>query len=166
MIRLLMKQFVVVFSAGILQLQIPAYAQGADETDDVLDVVLVTGGREAVRKLAGAATYIAEAEIQELDDTDLTDLLARSPGIYIRHEDGYGLRPNIGIRGAAAERSQKITVMEDGILITPAPYSAPAAYYLPNVNRMRAVEVVKGPSAIRFGPHSVGGAINLSLIHI
>ena len=74
LIRLLMKQFVVVFSAGILQLQIPAYAQGADETDDVLDVVLVTGGREAVRKLAGAATYIAEAEIQELADTDITDL--------------------------------------------------------------------------------------------
>ena len=166
MIRLFMKQFVVVFTAGILQLQIPAYAQGADETDDVLDVVLVTGGREGVRKLAGAATYIDEAEIQELDDTDLTDLLARSPGIYIRHEDGYGLRPNIGIRGAAAERSQKITVMEDGILITPAPYSAPAAYYLPKVNRMRAVEVVKGPSAIRFGPHSVGGAINLVSIPV
>ena len=136
-------------------------AQETDE-DEVLDNVLVTGGRDAVRRLPGAATFVDEQEIQQFDATDITDLLTRVPGIYLRYEDGYGLRPNIGIRGAAAERSQKITIMEDGILIAPAPYSEPAAYYLPNVNRMSAVEVIKGPSSIRHGPHTVGGAINLA----
>ena len=50
--------------------------------------------------------------------------------------------------------------MEDGVLIAPAPYSAPAAYYVPNVSRIHSVEVLKGPAAIRHGPHTVGGAVN------
>ncbi|MAD91402.1 MAG: membrane receptor protein [Gammaproteobacteria bacterium] len=133
-----------------------------DEVENnALDEIFVIGSNDAVRNLAGSATFIDAEEIKEFDDTDLTDLLTRSPGIYIRSEDGYGLRPNIGIRGAAAERSQKIVIMEDGILISPAPYSAPAAYYLPNVNRMSAVEVMKGPASIQYGPHTVGGALNL-----
>ena len=47
------------------------------------------------------------------------------------------------------------------MLIGPAPYSAPAAYYITNASRVFALEVLKGPSAIKSGPHTVGGAINL-----
>ncbi|WP_020207861.1 TonB-dependent receptor family protein [Gilvimarinus chinensis] len=131
------------------------------EPPQLIEEMLVTGGKEAVRTSAGSASFLDESAIAEFATTDIGDLMAQVPGVYIRQEDGFGLRPNIGIRGATAERSQKITLMEDGILISPAPYSAPAAYYVPNVNRMNAVEVYKGPSAIEYGPHTVGGAVNL-----
>lgn len=127
-----------------------------------VEEVYVTGGAEAIRTLPGSATFIDADAIKEFDSTDLNDVLSQVPGVYIRFEDGYGLRPNIGIRGATSDRSQKITLMEDGILIAPSPYAAPAAYYIPNVNRMDAIEVFKGPAAIEYGPHTVGGALNMA----
>ncbi len=127
-----------------------------------LEEVLVTGGHEAIRSTAGSAHLLDSSQLEKFEYTDLNNVLTQVPGVYIRYEDGFGLRPNIGMRGATAERSQKITIMEDGIVITPSPYAAPAAYYIPNVSRMEAIETFKGPSAIKYGPHTVGGAINMA----
>lgn len=129
-----------------------------EEKHQLVEQVTVIGSRETV---PGSGSVIDEEELRRYDYSDLNQVIAAVPGVYVREEDGYGLRPNIGIRGAAAERSLKITLMEDGILIAPAPYSAPAAYYVPNISRISGVEVLKGPSAIQTGPHTVGGAINL-----
>ncbi len=144
----------------LISLLLLSTALSAEEVQ-LLDTITVTGGQEAIESLSGSAHYVDEESLNTYDYTDVQQVLTQVPGVYIRTEDGFGLRPNIGIRGAAAERSQKITLMEDGILIAPAPYSAPAAYYFPNVSRMQAVEVFKGPVAIAYGPHTVGGAINL-----
>ncbi|MGN6103869.1 MAG: TonB-dependent receptor family protein [Kofleriaceae bacterium] len=109
----------------------------------------------------GAHTELDKETLERDEHNDLHKVLGGVAGVYLRDEDGYGLRPNIGMRGAAADRSAKVTLMEDGVLIAPAPYTAPAAYYTPLVTRMSRVEVTKGPAAIRFGPNTVGGAIDL-----
>ena len=123
----------------------------------VAEQIVVVGERNAT---PGSGHALETEELERFDHTDVHQVLAALPGVYVREEDGYGLRPNIGIRGAVAERSQKITLLEDGVPTAPAPYSAPAAYYTPNVSRMRRVEVLKGPAALHHGPHTVGGAIN------
>ena len=140
--------------AGLLSLSMVGHS------DTSIEEVVVIGTKDQLEKLAGSGAMLDEEYLDKRDDSDLHRALSEVPGLYIREEDGFGLRPNIGIRGATTDRSQKITMMEDGVLIGPAPYSAPAAYYVPNVNRMDAVEVLKGPASIKYGPHTVGGAIN------
>lgn len=132
------------------------------ENDQVdLTKVYITGGANEVVKKPGSAILLDETQLEKFEYTDVHRVLNAVPGVNLQEEDGYGLRPNIGLRGTSPERSKKVTVMEDGVLSGPAPYSAPAAYYFPNVSRMSAVEVFKGPSTIQYGPATVGGAINL-----
>ena len=138
------------------------WAESAAISEPALEEVLIIGSKTAAKNVSGSANFISEQDLERFDQIDLRKVLNQVAGVYIREEDGFGLRPNIGIRGAAAERSQKVTIMRDGVLITPAPYSAPAAYYIPNVSRIASVEVLKGPAATAYGPHTVGGAINLA----
>lgn len=136
-------------------------APAADEEDDLrLNDLVIETGAEEIFHTGGSAHSIGEEDLERLDYDDPLSILVAVPGVYVRQEDGYGLRPNIGIRGANAERSRRITLMEDGVLLAPAPYSAPAAYYFPLVTRMTGVDVFMGPAAIPYGPHTVGGAID------
>ena len=75
-------------------------------------------------------------------------------------EDGFGLRPNIGIRAANAGRVSKVTLLEDGVMMAPAPYSNPV--HFPTTMRMASVEVLKGATLLRYGPQTTGGVLKLA----
>ncbi len=109
----------------------------------------------------GTATYLGLAQLQQFDYANVHRVLSQVGGVYMQEEDGFGLRPNVGMRGTGVSRSSKITLMEDGIMAAPAPYSAPAAYYFPTMARMEGLEVRKGSSQIKYGPYTTGGALNL-----
>lgn len=131
---------------------------GASEAAAQIEVVVAD---TPIRRSAGAAQIITEAELQRFEYDDVHAVLSQVPGVYVRTEDGMGLRPNIGLRGVNPERSKKVTLLEDGVLFGPAPYSAPAAYFFPMMTRMTGVRVIKGPGAVSFGPQTVAGTIDL-----
>lgn len=140
-------------------------AQGAaddpGDPDDDVPLVVIVEAEGGVPRVAGSAHVLDEEDLSRFEHDDVHRVLGAVPGVYVRGEDGYGLRPNIGIRGANSDRTAKLTLMEDGVLLAPAPYAAPAAYYFPMTTRLVGMEVFKGPAATRHGPQTVGGAINL-----
>ena len=137
-----------------------AFAQEGD-TEEVIESVTIIGSAEDQKKLAGSGQIISNADLLKAMDTDIQKILTAVPGLYMRTEEGYGLRPNISIRGTAIERSAKVAIMEDGVLVAPSPYTSSSAYYFPTTGRIHSVEVLKGPAAVTQGPQTIGGAINL-----
>ena len=129
--------------------------------NDNVESVTIIGSKEDAKNLAGSGTVINNEDLEKAMDTDIAKILSAVPGMYMRTEEGYGLRPNISIRGTAIERSGKVAIMEDGVLVAPSPYTSSAAYYFPTTGRIHSVEVLKGPSAVSQGPQTIGGAINL-----
>ncbi|MBS3803494.1 MAG: TonB-dependent receptor [Oleiphilaceae bacterium] len=140
----------------------PAAAWSADEAQpQALEPIEIIGESSAAQTLPGSGYVVNEEQMETEVVTDINQVLKTVPGVYVREEEGHGLRPNIGIRAATASRSSKVTLMEDGVLIAPAPYSNPAAYYFPTMKRMSGVEVLKGAPLLRHGPQTTGGVVNL-----
>lgn len=153
------------FLALSVALSSAAVAAEADAAADAdvwgTGLITVTAQRSDVLDIGGSVTVLDAEALDTFSYSDVNRVLRQVPGVIIQEEDGFGLRPNIGIRGSGTDRSARIAVMEDGVLIAPAPYAAPAAYYFPRLARIQGVEVTKGPGAIKYGPSTVGGAINL-----
>ena len=133
----------------------------ARATAEEIDTVTIIGRKGDVADVPGSAHVIDSEELAVFVQSDILRVLRTVPGVYVQEEEGFGLRPNIGIRGSGLDRSARIALLEDGVLIAPAPYAAPSAYYFPTQRRMNSLEVLKGPAAVVIGPRTTGGAINM-----
>ena len=118
--------------------------EAPDSVESKVERVSIVGSSVSSLELLGSTSILSNEDIEQFKFDDIGQVLTRIPGVNIRQEDGYGLRPNIGFRGVTPNRSKKINILEDGILIGPAPYSAPAAYYFPLMSKIQSVEVTKG----------------------
>ncbi|MBL8536191.1 MAG: TonB-dependent receptor [Hyphomonadaceae bacterium] len=137
--------------------QAPAPREAAQETS--ADIVVI-GERRNLLDIAGSGSTIEAEDLERARVLTVNEALRQAPGIYPRDEEGLGLRPNIGVRGLSPTRSSEVLLLEDGLPLTYAPYGDNATYSHPPIRRFERIEILKGASQIRFGPHTVGGVVN------
>ncbi|MFP5344307.1 MAG: TonB-dependent receptor family protein, partial [Gammaproteobacteria bacterium] len=122
--------------------------------------VEVIGAPEALEYIPGSGEILDKQTLETSRVFTANEALRKLPGINVRDEEGFGLRPNIGIRGLNPTRSTKVTLLEDGVPLAYAPYGDNASYYHPPIDRFERIEVLKGAGQILFGPQTIGGVIN------
>jgi len=125
-----------------------------------LDTVKVIGNPDDPQGTTGSAYVLTQTELDKFRLTNANDVLRSVPGVYVREENGIGFFPRIGVRASSAGRSNRISVLEDGIPAAMSPYANNSAYYFPNMGRISSIEVLKGPEVLLHGPQTTSGVIN------
>lgn len=126
----------------------------------VLPTIQVIGSQDdAVSKIPGAAVIVDQEQIKQLIPTSTEDILKRVSGVYVKPEEESAVVANIGMRGISSA-DYKSLILEDGVPVAAGLFVGNGRYYNPRVQRMDSIEVMKGSSALRYGPLNIGGVIN------
>lgn len=120
----------------------------------------IVGDRQGVIDLNGSGAVVDAEELYTSHVFTTNEALRKVPGVHVRDEEGFGIRPNIGIRGLNPTRSTKTLLLEDGLFLTYAPYGDNASYFHPSLDRFDHVEVIKGADQLLYGPQTISGTVN------
>jgi Fe(3+) dicitrate transport protein len=121
---------------------------------------IIPRGPRGEWELDGSGQVVSPAELYTSHVLNTNEALRKVTGVNVRDEEGFGLRPNIGIRGLNPTRSTKVLLLEDGLFLTYAPYGDNASYFHPLMDRYERVEVIKGTDMLLYGPQTISGTIN------
>ncbi len=158
---------------AIAMLVVATHAERADAQDaqapppqkpDAPDVQVIGDKADSLQKIPGSGAVVGHKEIDRAQPYDSAEMLRRVPGVSVYEQAGGGLRLDFGVHGLDPGRARNTLVLEDGIPLAVNPYSEADLYYLPQIERMRGIEVVKGSGSILFGPQTIGGVVNFLTI--
>lgn len=86
-------------------------------------------------------------------------LFARVPGINVWENDGTGTGISIGTRGLSPNRSWEFNLRQNGYDIASDPVGYPEAYFVPPMEGVESIEILRGASALQYGSQ-FGGMVN------
>lgn len=87
-------------------------------------------------------------------------IIGRIPGLNIVESETGGFSANgIGFRGLNPVQSLEVNTRQNGYNIAADIYGYNEAYYIPAMEAVERIEVVRGASSLQFGPH-FGGMVN------
>jgi len=119
-----------------------------------------TGTPQRVQDVAANMTIITADEIRQSGSRDIPEILSRVAGLDILHEGTHSF--DVGVRGFQQAMQPGLLVLIDGRQVFFDDYSRTVWENLPiNIDDIRQIEVVKGPSSALFGSNAANGVINI-----
>jgi Fe(3+) dicitrate transport protein len=86
-------------------------------------------------------------------------LFARVPGINVWENDGTGTGISIATRGLSPNRSWEFNLRQNGYDIASDPVGYPEAYFVPPMEGVESIEILRGAASLQYGPQ-FGGMVN------
>lgn len=139
----------------------PALAQEAQELEDM--VVTASGFDQQVVDAPASISVITREDIEKRFYTDITDALRDVPGVIITGGGGGDGGADISMRGMP---SQYTLILVDGRPMStresrPNGSAGFEQDWLPPLQAIERIEVVRGPMSTLYGSDAIGGVINV-----
>ena len=138
--------------AGMPMAQAQTAAPALPET-----VVTATRTPTRVDEVIADVVVVDRAQIEQMGNRTLTEILARTAGVQVSSTGGAGKQSSVFIRGSEARHT---ILLIDGVRYGSATAGTPAWDNIP-VDMIERIEVVKGPASALYGSDGVGGVVQV-----
>ncbi|MEM9897301.1 MAG: carboxypeptidase-like regulatory domain-containing protein, partial [Bacteroidota bacterium] len=146
------------------------------ERYQILDEVEVSDKRESLSGISrlqavdGFGIYEAKKnEVIILDgfasnkaNTNARQIFAKIPGLNIWESDFAGLQLDIAARGLGPSRTANFNTRQNGYDMSADALGYPESYYLPSMQAVERIEIVRGAASLQYGTQ-FGGMLNFKL---
>ncbi len=145
---------------------IPIKAQVSDDLmdmtlDELLSLTVVSASKQAepLQETPVPVTVITSEMIQNIGAKNLKDvLITYVPGITFSQDHN---EINVAMRGVYASSQQKILIMLDGHRLNARAYSEANPDYSISLDKIKQIEVLRGPASSLYGNVSLTAVINI-----
>ena len=152
-----MKYLAVIAAVAAAFLILSANAIAQSSTDEI--VVVATRSPQNLDKIGNSVTVLDEQSIKDSQSTDVSQLLATTPGITFSRSGGPGNSTSVKIRGADSDHT---LVLIDGVVLNdPSLVNGNIDFGNLLVGDISRIEILRGAQSTLYGSQAIGGVINI-----
>ena len=148
--------------ASLLLANVVLLAEDSTQLEDVQVVTTAGGYAQNIADAAATISVITAEELEKKSYTDVTDALKNVPGVYV---NGGGTNQTISIRGMGSSYTLYLIdgkPMNDGSLLTTnGGVQGASVNFLPPIEAIERIEIIRGPASSLYGSDAMGGVINI-----
>ncbi len=158
-----MNKTILATAVASLMTHIPtSFAQEAADTtpkSQAQETMVVTANRfeQSADSVLASMSVATRYDIERIQAKSVADVLKRMPGVEVTHNGGRGQNMSVMIRGT---NSSHTLVMVDGVRVSSSVGSGTGINQFP-IGMVERIEVIRGPSAAKYGSDAIGGVINI-----